>query len=95
MRVLPSLAYLSQEMAETWRYDGSSLDTLSWRVLSLDASNTSAGRDYLVKGVFHEESGYHVMLLESLASAIWEERLDAKEVLLRMKVWIQMQVEIK
>ena len=75
-------------MAETWRDGGSSLDTLPWRVLSLSESNTNSGSSYLVKGVFCEESGYHVMLLESIASVIWEERLDAKEIQERMKVRI-------
>ncbi len=74
-------------MTEAWRSGGSSLDTLPWHVLSLDTSNPGTEGGYLVKGLFHQESGYHVMLFGSLASVIWEERIDPHQILQRLKVF--------
>ena len=76
-------------MTEAWRSDGSGVDTLPWHVLPLDTSSpATTGQEggYLVKGVFHQESGYHVMLLGSFASVIWEERIDANQIMQRLKV---------
>ena len=70
-------------MAESWK-GKLSLSTLPWRVLSLGAG---AEGGYLVKGCFHQESGYHVMLMESLTAGIWEERLDVGQIMQRLKVF--------
>lgn len=59
------------------------MQTQSWRVLRVDAASNGGAGDYLVKGLF-ENAGYHVMLSDS--SAIWEEKMEAQDILQRLKV---------
>ena len=60
-----------------------SLQTQSWRVLSVQVGAGSTRKDYLVKSLF-EERCYHVMLSDS--SAIWEEKIDGDAITQRLKV---------
>lgn len=70
-------------MAVSWRREHRpNLETIPWKVLSLETT-PGESKEYLVKGLFEEE-GYHMMVSDS--SAMWEENLDSRKILDRLKV---------
>lgn len=67
-------------MSLTWRAEQEpQVETQSWRVISIGGQD----KEHLVKGLFGAE-GYHVMLSDSVT--VWEERMEAPEILQRLKV---------